>query len=115
MFLQKVTSKYKIVSGRLPKLSDVDHLLHYGDFDIPYTAGYIMGSRAKGTHTENSDIDITLVVPSNWNPPDGLAALNDDLLNVIGDMDGFRHTWDIQVWHEHDPRLKDYSKIPMKH
>jgi predicted nucleotidyltransferase len=115
MFKQKVISKYKIVSVRLPKLSEVDHILHYADFDIPYTDGYIMGSRAKGTHNEGSDIDITLVVPSTWNPLEGLDSLNEDLLNVIGDMDGLSHNWDIQVWHENDPRLKDYTKIPMKH
>ena len=105
MFKQKVISKYKIVSVRLPKLSEVDHILHFAGIEIPYIAGYAMDNAAS----------ITLVVPSSWNPTEGLESLNEDLLNVIGDMDGFPHQWDIQVLHEHDPRLKDYTKIPMKH
>ena len=105
--MTKLSAKYHVVSSRKPLLGEIEHLLHYVDIDIPYTRGYIMGTGEK---------DIVLVVPASWNPEEGMARLNSNLDAVVSQMDGFKSSkWNIQVLHDNDPRLKDHSKVEIKH
>jgi len=43
-----------------------------------------------------------------------MSRLNEDLEALVSQMDGFRQKWNIRVWHENDPRLKDHGKVEIR-
>jgi predicted nucleotidyltransferase len=76
-------------------------------------AGYIIGSEAKGTAKENSDLDIGIIIPKS----DYISALKrTEIYHSKFMSDEQKPKWkgrivDFQFFYEDDPELKTYSKI----
>jgi predicted nucleotidyltransferase len=110
---------------RYPKLDYIKSLLEFTfpELEAIVQKAFILGSFARGTENVDSDLDVALIVD-----PEEVTAmldeldildidsLNAELLNIRADT-GWEwegRPLDLQVYSANDPRLKNYSKIPLK-
>ena len=100
-----------------PKRQDVESWLRIFGFDEiaeNMLGAYVVGSVARKTPRPDSDLDIAVIVPAATLTEDTLD-LNTDILNAMADEVRWEdRRVDIQVFSDQDPRLKSYSKIPLK-
>ena len=102
---------------KYPKRQDVESWLRIFGFDDiadNMLGAYVVGSVARKKARPDSDLDIAVIVPADTLTEDTLD-LNTDILNSMADEVRWEdRRVDIQVFSDQDPRLKSYSKIPLK-
>lgn len=108
-----------VLSGKLPKLSDVRHFLRYNPY-VSYRTkvldAFIIGSVAKGTDHKDSDIDIAVIIPAKARKS---ALKVTEHYHARFTCDSQKSHWngkqvDIQFFYPDDPALKTYSIINLK-
>ena len=72
------------MESKQPVIGDVidDLKLSLVEMDLPILAIYLFGSAARGNYTDQSDIDVLLVVTSNWFQIQDQVAMIQARLNV---------------------------------
>lgn len=84
--------------------------------DKPILAAYIVGSEAKGTAREDSDLDIAIII----SPIRGKTALQfTDNYHAKFSNERWKPHWkgrivDFQFFYPEDPELKTYTKLELK-
>lgn len=113
---RKEAISLNILSGNLPKISDVRRFLRYNPY-VSYRTkvidAFIIGSIAKGTDHKNSDIDIAVIIPKKARKS---ALKVTEHYHARFMCNSEKSHWqgqqvDIQFFYEDDPSLKEYSKI----
>ena len=108
--------KSNVLSGNLPKISDVRRFLRYNPY-VSYRTKvldtFIIGSIAKGNEHANSDIDIAVIIPKKARKS-ALKVTEHYHARFI--CDSQKSHWegkqvDIQFFYEDDCALLEYSKI----
>jgi predicted nucleotidyltransferase len=116
---RKQAIEQNILSGDLPALSDVRRFLRYN----PYVAyrtkvidAFIVGSVAKGTNNQDSDLDIAVIIPRKARKS---AIKITEHYHGRFTCDSQKSKWrgiqvDLQFFYEDDIELNKYSKIYLK-
>ena len=115
-FIRKLIREELHKFDKYPSKKDIIKMLRYNlTSRVKFTllAGYIIGSEAKGTAKENSDLDIGIIIPKS----DYISALKrTEIYHSKFMSDEQKPKWkgrivDFQFFYEDDPELKTYSKI----
>ena len=105
-------------NSNYPKRKDIISMLRNNltlRVDYPVIGAFIIGSEAKGTAKEGSDLDIGIIIPKS----NKISALKrtDNYHSKFND-DIFKPKWngrivDFQFFYEDDPEFEKYSKIKL--
>lgn len=103
---------------KYPSKKDIIKMLRYNltsRINFKLLAGYVIGSEAKGTSTEDSDLDIGIIIPKS-KYVSSLKRTENYHSKFMSDEQ--KPKWrdkivDFQFFYEDDPELKEYNKIQL--